>query len=409
MRFRRALALTASVGVSASVLLGTGTASTAATQKAVKTPGTLIAQRAVATTGVNGTAYLVSYWSESYPANKAVKVTGLVVVPQGTPPAGGFPVVTWAHGTNGTNGTCAPSLAPSSDIPQLNSMLAQGWEVVATDYLGEGNSALKPTKGILPYLVGTSAARNTLDIVKAVQNSSTFHASSSYVVWGHSEGGQTAVFALHIADTYAPTLDLKGVLALAPPSNFSTLIPAAEQTANWPFLFLAAGGFQAAYGKHVANVKELLTSTGLKDMKLLKTQCLAGVGIPLLSQGFTKVFSFPAGSALPSDWQALADQNDAATFTAASPEPLLIVSGDMDTLVIPSTTASLATELCALAPAQDTERWLYAGLDHGGIMSSSTIADYVQWTANRFADDASHDYTPVGSGTHTASVTNTCG
>ena len=37
--------------------------------------------------------------------------------------------------------------------------------MVATDYQGEGDSALDPTKRLLPYLVGVSAARNTIDIV----------------------------------------------------------------------------------------------------------------------------------------------------------------------------------------------------------------------------------------------------
>lgn len=295
-------------------------------------------------------------------------------------------------------------------------MLDQGWEVTATDYLGEGNANAvpKPPKTILPYLVGQSAARNTLDIVKAVQHSSTFHAGPNYVVWGHSEGGQTAMYSLEIAASYAPSLELKGVLALAPPSNFGVLLPAVEQTSNWPFLVLAAGGMQTAYGKKAAPVKQLMTKQGVKDLKLLKTGCLTSVGLTLLLQGYSTVFLQPAGSALPSAWQTLVNQNDPATFTAtslgtASSPPLLIVSGTADTLVLPTTTDSLATEMCALSPPQDTERWLYAGLSHGGIMGSATIADYVQWTADRFADLASDNYTPVGAGANTATVTESCG
>ena len=132
---------------------GTSGAAQSHAKKKSKAPGTLIASEQVGAPGVNGTAYIVKYWSRSVPKNKAVEVTGEIVVPSGTPPAGGWPVVSWAHGTNGTNSSCAPSLDPVNDIPNVNNLLAQGWEVTATDYQGEGNPLLGSTgKGILPYL-----------------------------------------------------------------------------------------------------------------------------------------------------------------------------------------------------------------------------------------------------------------
>ena len=67
--------------------------------------------------------------------------------------------------------------------------------------------------------MGQSAARNTIDIVRAARQLAAADASSTYVVWGHSEGGQTAMWALNIASSYAPELTLKGVEALAPASN----------------------------------------------------------------------------------------------------------------------------------------------------------------------------------------------
>ena len=81
----------------------------------------------------------------------------------------------------------------------------------------------RPAPGLLPYIVGVSAARNTIDIVRAAHNIRTLHTSTNYVVWGHSEGGQTAMFSLHIGPSYAPDLHLKGVVAGAPPSQFSVI------------------------------------------------------------------------------------------------------------------------------------------------------------------------------------------
>ena len=85
---------------------------------------------------------------------------------------------------------------------------------IRDSYQGEG------TPGLLPYLVGVVAARNTIDIVRAAGHLAAAHTSKNYVVWGHSEGGQTAMFGLDIGNSYAPDLDLKGVVAGAPPSQF---------------------------------------------------------------------------------------------------------------------------------------------------------------------------------------------
>ncbi len=79
--------------------------------------------------------------------------------------------MSWAHYTTGTNGNCAPSLNPSTAVPFINNLLAEGWEVVVSDYQGENNAQILSTSpGIQPYLVGESAARNTIDIGKGLPN-----------------------------------------------------------------------------------------------------------------------------------------------------------------------------------------------------------------------------------------------
>ncbi len=111
--------------------------------------GTLLKSERLSVTGLHGVAYRVMYLSESV-TNKPVTVTGLIVVPDRAAPTGGYPVVTWGHGTNGMADQCTPSLDPTSDVPLANDLLDQGWEITSSDYQGEG------TPGILPYLVGVS-------------------------------------------------------------------------------------------------------------------------------------------------------------------------------------------------------------------------------------------------------------
>ena len=78
-------------------------------------PGALLKSEKVKAPGMHGTVYRVMYLSSTLTGDKPVAVTGTVVVPDGTAPKGGFPVVTWAHGTNGMADLCAPSLDPAKN------------------------------------------------------------------------------------------------------------------------------------------------------------------------------------------------------------------------------------------------------------------------------------------------------
>jgi secretory lipase len=349
-------------------------------------PGTLLKSEPIAVAGLHGTAYRVMYLSESV-ANHPVAVTGLVVVPaQSTPTTTGYPVVTWGHGTNGMADQCAPSLDPTSDVPLANALLDRGWEVTASDYQGEG------TPGLMPYLVGVSAARNTIDIVRAARHLAAAHASSDYVVWGHSEGGQTAMFALHIAASYAPELHLKGVVAGAPPSQFFAIYQFLVTSPYRYYLLMASGGFNAAYGNQAAPLSAVLTPLGMSLLPDLEKGCsdyIAGATDKYTLAQITKgnPFDVPA-------WQKLLNENDPGTFTTASAAPLLIIQGGSDEQIPVVSTALLATHLCGLG--QDLERWIYPGQSHAGVIVPSAN-DMIHWITDRFAGGSNPDpYVPTG-------------
>ena len=57
---------------------------------------------------------LVLYTSVA-PGGKRTAVSGSVSVPKGKPPKGGWPVITYAHGTTGTADVCAPSRNHTGD------------------------------------------------------------------------------------------------------------------------------------------------------------------------------------------------------------------------------------------------------------------------------------------------------
>ena len=414
----------------AAILSETSTAANAATTVAetIKAPGTLIKARVVSAPGINGTAYEVKYWSESVPADEPVKVSGLVIVPNGTPPTGGWPVVSWAHPTDGMTSNCAPSLTANTDVPYANSLLAQGWEVVATDYLNE-NAFLPDSTSLLPYLVGAEAARNTIDIVRAARSmGSLADASSQYGVWGWSEGADTALWVDHISSQYAPELTLVGSVASAFGSPLETLYQNLGSNSEWwPLDLMIIEGFKKTYGGVAAPWGEVLTSLGKTLAKSLNVepQCITGVISTLSGQhSASQVF---ASGPLPSAWQSLLAENDPESFTGAGSAPILLVQGDADTLVDQSLSANLAEQLCSLNPPQPLERWLYSGLTHftvvgnegamnangngdGSWGSSSTIEDVLTWMGDRFEGGSWPDtYLPTGGGVTPVTQTNACG
>jgi dipeptidyl aminopeptidase/acylaminoacyl peptidase len=348
-------------------------------------PGTLIKDQRVAASGVDGTAYRVMYVSRNE-AGKAVAVTGLVFVPERPAPSGGYPVVSWGHGTNGMADSCAPSLDPASAVPLINGLLSQGWEVTASDYQGEG------TPGLLPYLVGSVAAYNTIDIVRAARHMHVAEASKDYVVWGHSEGGQTAMFSLYLGASYAPDLDLKGVVAGAPPSQFADIYTFLSASPYRYYLFMATAGYNAAYGNKAAPLSEILTPLGRRLLPILEKGCSDYVA--------ARIDKYPISAILKADpftvpkWKTLLEKNDPASVTRSVAAPLLMIQGGADAEIPVVSTQLLAQHLCGLG--QDLERWIYPGQSHSGVIGPSAT-DMAHWIADRFADQPNPDpYPPFG-------------
>src|SRR5262249_14316142 len=152
----------------------------------------------------------------------SIGVSGTVSVPKGKPPKGGFPVITYAHGTTGSADVCAPS-RNTADGPaqpyisytddQLNAWLHAGYAVLRTDSEGLGDST-RPQ----PYVVGESEGRSVLDIVSAARQLDP-KIGKNFLIAGHSQGGQSALFAAGLASSWTPKLHLHGTVAYAPASH----------------------------------------------------------------------------------------------------------------------------------------------------------------------------------------------
>ncbi|WP_213083529.1 lipase family protein, partial [Azospirillum sp. B4] len=156
-----------------------------------------------------GTALRILYTATSGVGRGLVPVSGIVYLPAGTPPQGGWPILAWAHGTTGFADVCAPSWRgqPARDVAYLQRWMEAGFAVVATDYEGLG------TKGVHPYLLWKSEGRSILDAVRAALKAKPGVLRNQVVIAGQSQGSGAALGATYLAPDYAPDLRVLGTVA----------------------------------------------------------------------------------------------------------------------------------------------------------------------------------------------------
>lgn len=153
------------------------------------------------------------------------EASSAVYFPNGPAPAGGWPVVAWAHGTVGLNDVCAYSTngpaAIERDWSYIGKWLNQGYAVVAADYTGLGSP------GNHPYLNGKIEAHNVVDSVKAATDNYP-NLGKDWVVVGQSQGGGAAMATARYADDFGGSSDglkYRGAVATGVPAYIEDVIP----------------------------------------------------------------------------------------------------------------------------------------------------------------------------------------
>lgn len=175
-------------------------------------PGTLLRKETLPSTlGLSGAGeqYRILYAStDGVGGEKPVAVSGAIFLPRGNPPAGGWPIIAWGHGTLGVADVCAPSWQGRSyrDIKYLNRWLAEGFAVVASDYQGIG------VPGPNPALHNRANSYAILDSVRAAFSVAPGLANKVVLV-GQSQGGSAVVAAAGYAPRYAPDVGVKATIA----------------------------------------------------------------------------------------------------------------------------------------------------------------------------------------------------
>lgn len=311
-------------------------------------------------------------------------VATAVVLTSLKPASGPRPVITWAHGTTGFARPCAPSNLPdpfgSGALPALDEIVDNGWVLVAADYAGLG------AEGTQPYLIGQGEARSVLDSVRAAKaldlEQDDLDMAAETVVWGHSQGGQAALWTGGLAPGYAPEVKISGVVAMAPASDAIGLV------GNMPNLAggsLFASYVAAAYADTYPDVSfnDYITPVARTLVREMSTRCLSEPGM---------LVSLVSAIAMDKDRTIFATDPTSGpmgerlrenTPVLPIPYPLFIAQGDADTLVIPPVQDAYVAARCGAG--QELNYKKYADKDHMGVVSpgSPLLADLLGWTQDR--------------------------
>jgi acetyl esterase/lipase len=338
--------------------------------------GSLIRKETRIGAAAGATAYRVLYRSTK-PDGTPIAVSGIVIVPAGHPPAGGWPIVAWAHPTTGVAPRCAPSLALFAFQQMAGSrhLLENGYAIAATDYPGLG------TPGPHPYLVGVSEARAVIDSVRAARSFPGLENSARYAVWGHSQGGQAALFTGMIAKSYAPELQLVGVAAAAPATDLSVLMTDDLNTAGGRNLTaMTIWSWARVFN---APINEVVEPAAMPTVDALANQCIEGA-FDLYVRGkmsapLATTFLSVKNPATVEPWKSLLVQNTAGNLP--NDIPVFLSQGLSDGLVRPAVTQAYKQRLCKAG--SKVKMLLMPGVSHGfiGYDSADAAAD---WMADRF-------------------------
>lgn len=304
--------------------------------------------------------------------------SGLVVAPA-NPPAGPRPVIAWAHGTTGVDQSCAPSLLKdpfkAGATPALDQVIANGWVLIATDYIGLG------TKGPHAYLVGQPAARAVLDMVRAARQMPELTIADQTVVWGHSRGGVAGLWAGILAPTYAPDVNLVGIAAVASGANLPGLVSNLDDVAGGSiFASYIIQGYSDTYPD--VRFDDYVRPTARILAREMASRCLTEPSVVFSAlEALTINKSIWSTDPLTGAFGERLQENVPSGPIQA---PVLIGQGLGDTLVLPSAQEAYVKARCDAGGQVDYRA--YQGVDHVGVVGpdSPLIPELLQWTQERF-------------------------
>jgi pimeloyl-ACP methyl ester carboxylesterase len=322
------------------------------------------------------TAVRILYHSSSSKGTP-VATSAVVLVPAGQAPAGGWPVIAWAHGTSGVARMCAPSLQKDMEYGEegLMPMVRAGFAVVATDYHGLG------TEGPHEYVNKIAQARDVIYSIPAAR-AAVPSLGRRWVVIGHSQGGLAAWSVAEMQATLRDP-DYLGAVSVAGAGDLQAILKGMGDPKSDAAFYMT----YMAYAIHVQ-------SPDFKPSDMLQGAALDRYGNATTkgcwNYAYASFLDLPAGKILKQGWDrtAAAEKFFKLDELGVAPigGPMLVIAGEGDQTVPIASVRGTVRKACRNGIALTFRS--YPGLDHDPTMDHST-PDQLTWVRDRFAGTAS--------------------
>lgn len=312
----------------------------------------------------------------------AIAVSGMLIIPKGKSPHGGWPVVSWGHGSSGVNDQCAPSLSRNKNgkidlygyAGFVAELLKAGYAVAATDYEGLG------TPSDHPYIIADSEARGMIDAVRAGMHADTSLSRSWFAV-GHSQGGQAAIAAGELADAWGKGLDFRGTIGVAPVTNVGqAYYYGSPGPVDRGFYLLALQGLKTQNPD--LRYEDYLGPQALGMLPIAEKECTLKIWEIFSANLGNKIGDFqftPQTAEAALKLQPLLDAQSVPR--GRIPGPMLLLQGDHDPSIKVAVTRQAVKN--ARSAGTQAEFRLYPGQDHYSVLGSrekgGAAADVVRW------------------------------
>ena len=192
-------------------------------------------------------------------SGEQTNASGVMLVPAGTGAcAAAAPLVAYAKGTDLQKPRTLANPQDSETFLLAAMYAAQGYAVVASDYLGYAKS----TYGFHPYLHADSEATTVIDSVRAARNAAGAVGASlsgKVMFTGYSQGGHSSMAAQRAAERdYGTEFNVVAGAHLAGPYNLSGSLRIPDAIAGVQFFvpFLVTA-WQKIYGNVYTDVKQV--------------------------------------------------------------------------------------------------------------------------------------------------------
>ncbi|MEN7536703.1 alpha/beta hydrolase [Aurantiacibacter flavus] len=317
------------------------------------------------------TATRIAYASRNE-SGEPVLTTGVVLVPPGEAPEGGWPIVAWAHGTAGVARVCGPSMMKDVYYGWEGLFLypLAGYAVVATDYAGLGGP------GPHQYMWGRANGNDVAYSVPAAREAVP-SLGEKWVAIGHSQGGYAALRVQHMDEE--AKAGFLGSIPLGSGANVGDIWAASDPMmrtvgATIPMMALSIKSVYPDF-----DLTKMLGPAALERLPTIQNETCYFAAEEAM-RGVTRERGRVEGWTDVSEAVAFTDKN--RIFDAPYDDPILLIVSAGDYFMPMQLRENIFVELCQVASRASYLE--LSGVDHEGTINGS-FHQQLDWLADRFA------------------------